>query len=377
MANVSKLLHTETDPENFLANLRADETPLREAKRKIRARLREAFAKSGRDQFGQEVRPRFFTQGSSSYKTLNDPAWPPEQQKDLDDGCYLPLSFVRGARPSKAAELFFQFVDGVLGELAEEEGWTLNTKKDSCVRLEIASDAHVDVPLYAIPDHEFRLLEDRAVLHAQRAADAKVAPDHWGALPSDAVLLAHRKDNWVESDPRKISNWFLKEIEFWKERLRRDCRFFKAWRDHHHLDRDHLSSIMLMACVWNAYELIRAPFLPDREDERLLRVAERLPGMLRNRMPNPACPSEDLNRMSLEERKRAAEKAEELKDQLKEAVERCSDKGRAVGIMRDAFGDRIPNRPDLVTIPVAAEATIRSHSKQPMPAPEVGRSRSG
>lgn len=377
MANVSKLLHTETDPENFLANLRADDALLRDAKGKIRARLRAAFSESSRDRFGQEIRPRFFTQGSSSYKTLNYPAWPPEQQKDLDDGCYLPLSFVRGERPSKAASLFFQFVEGVLGKLAEEEGWTLNTEKDSCVRLEIASDAHVDIPLYAIPDREFRLLEDRAVLHAQRAADAKATPDHWEALPSDAVLLAHRKENWVESDPRKINDWFLKEVEFWRERLRRDCRFMKAWRDHHHLDRDHLSSIMLMACVWNAYEIIRAPFLPDREDERLLRVAEKMPGMLRKAMKNPACPSEDLNRMSQEERARVAGKAEELRDYLKEAVERCSDKDRAVGIMRDAFGRRIPNRPDLVTIPVTAEATIRSHSKQQMPAPEVGRSKSG
>ncbi len=121
MANVSKLLYTTTDPESFLENLNAEDGDLKAAKAKIRGHLREAFSKTSRDLFGQEVCPRFFTQGSSSYKTLNDPAWPPSQQKDLDDGCYLPLSFVKGEQPSKAAEQFFKFVDAVLGELAKAE----------------------------------------------------------------------------------------------------------------------------------------------------------------------------------------------------------------------------------------------------------------
>lgn len=375
MANVSKLLHTTTDPETFLENLYAEESILRDAKRKIRIHLRAAFAMAGQDGFGQEVCPRFFTQGSSSYRTLNDPAWPPDQQKDLDDGCYLPLSFVKGARPSKAAALFFAFVDEALGELARVEGWVL-VRKPTCVRLVIAADAHVDVPLYAVPDGDFRLLEDRASLQAQNR-DAKVEPDRWESLPSNAVLLAHREEDWVESDPRKIHGWFLDAVELYGERLRRDCRYLKAWRDHHQLDRDNLTSIMLMACVWTAYEAIRGPFLPDREDERLLRVVERLPAMLRKSMFIPACKDEDLNRMSLEERARVATKAEELRDRLKEAVEACAERRRAVDLVRLAFGKRVPNRPDLVSLPAPAEVTIKSYPKAIVPAPEVGRSRSG
>ncbi len=221
MANVSKLLHTTTDPETFLENLEADASDLKEAKRKIRGHLKTAFRVASRQRFDTEVHPRFFTQGSSSYKTLNHPAWPPNQQKDLDDGCYLPLSFVRGQRPSKAAEQFFEFVETVLGELAELEGWTLITKP-TCVRLEIATDAHVDIPLYAIPDHEFVLLEARA----DRVAKAyDKAPDRWEDLPSDAVLLAHRDEGWISSDPRKIHRWFLEAVDKYGDRLRRDCRF--------------------------------------------------------------------------------------------------------------------------------------------------------
>lgn len=373
MANVSKLLHTTTDPETFLVNLDAEDSDLKAAKQKIRTHLREAFSKTSRDRFGQEVRPRFFTQGSSSYRTLNDPAWPPGQQKDLDDGCYLPLSFVKGEQPSKAAELFFEFVDTVLGELAKAERWTL-FKKPTCVRLEIARDAHIDIPLYAIPDREFVLLEARAQ-KMEKAYDR--APKRWEDLPSNAVLLAHRDDDWVESDPRKIHKWFLDAVDIYGERLRRDCRYLKAWRDHHHLDDDKLSSIMLMACVWTAYEAIRGPFLPDREDERLLRVVERLPGMLTKGMPNPASKDEDLNRMSPEQRARVAAEAGKLRDRLKEVVEACDEVRRAIDLMHIAFGKRVPDRPDLVSIPVRAEATITSQPKKVVPAPVVGRSQSG
>lgn len=375
MADASKLLHTTTDSDTFLENLFADTSLLREAKQKIRAHLRKEFGKAGRDRFGQEVRPRFFTQGSSSYRTLNNPAWPPGQQKDLDDGCYLPLSFVRGERPSRAAKLFFEFVDAALQDLADAEGWTLVTKP-TCVRLEIADDAHVDVPLYAIPDREFLLLEDRASLQARKTA-AKVSPDDWGALPSDAVLLAHREDDWVESDPRKIHKWFVDAVDLYGERLRRDCRYLKAWRDYHRLDDLHLSSILLMACTWTAYEAVRLPFLPDREDKRLLSVVERLPALLRCDMSNPASKNENLNRMSPKERETAAIKAEELRDRLKEVVDTCSEKRRAVDLMRLALGERVPDRPDQVSLPVAAQASISTHPKKIVAAPVVGRSRSG
>lgn len=374
MANVSKLLHTTTDPETFLANLEAEDEDLRAAKRKIRGHLRLAFAVASRAEFDVEVQPRFFTQGSSSYRTLNDPAWPPGQQKDLDDGCYLPLSFVKGERPSKAAEQFFAFVDHVLGELAEDEGWEL-IQKPTCVRLVIANDAHVDIPLYAIPDHDFALLEARAT--QDHAMVEKRAPDRWDALPSDKVLLAHRVEGWKSSDPRKIHTWFLKAVDDFGERLRRDCRYLKAWRDYHHLDDDHLSSILLMACAWNAYKAVGEPFLPDREDQRLLRVVELLPAMLRKDMANPASQDENLNRMSPEERSRTARAAESLRDRLKEAIEACDAKRRAVDLMRVAFGTRMPDRPDQVSVPVRAEATVAAQPRRYVPAPVVGRSQSG
>src|SRR4029079_1710283 len=99
-----------------------------------------------------------------AYKTLNAPARD-AQQADVDDGCYLPLSFVsQTSRPSVAATVFFAAAEEALVPLVKEPRWKLITDKPTCTRIENASHAHIDVPLYAIPDTEFITLA-RAAVH--------------------------------------------------------------------------------------------------------------------------------------------------------------------------------------------------------------------
>lgn len=376
MANVSKLLYTTAEQESFFENLQPADAMLRAAKTKIRDHLRKAFRETGQTMLGFPVQPRFFTQGSFAYKTLNEPAWPPSQQKDLDDGCYLPLSFVRGERPSKAAALFFEFVDGALKDLAKTEEWK-HVEKPTCSRLVIAGDAHIDIPLYAIPDKEFQLLESRMTADGKIVV-AKANSDNWDALPSDSVLLAHRDDDWVESDPRKINDWFNGAVKVYGERLRRDCRYLKAWRDHHKLDGVQLTSILLMACVWRAYEDISDDFGKMREDQRFLKVVEKVVGYVANPVTNPAERNEDLNRMSMEQRETVRTAMTKLQNTLKDIVARCDDERAAVDQMMSAFGARVPNRPDLVDIEqVSAAALVFAEPKKIVAAPTVGRSVSG
>ncbi|GJD40346.1 CBASS cGAMP synthase [Methylobacterium bullatum] len=390
MANASKLLHSESEPENYLVNLKPEDSRIREARTKIRAHLREAFEASSEALFGRRVRPRFFTQGSFAYKTLNDPAHPPGQQMDLDDGCYLPLSFVRGTRPSTAAEKFFEFVDAALDDLAEREDWGRESKP-TCCRVVIAHDSHVDIPLYAIPDDQFRLLEDRRSRAAKASADSAEKKKSWDDLPSDEVLLAHRDEGWKESDPRKIHKWFTDAVEnLYGERLRRDSRYLKAWRDHELLDRLKVSSILLMACAWQAYGEIGWRELPAREDERLLRVVELVPGYVRGTVSNPACADEDLNRIPKQRREEVAKAFEDLATLLRQVVDECEDAHETVRLLRRAFGKRVPDRPDLVSVAPApatglaspavisaAAATVTAQPKRVVAAPDVGRSRSG
>lgn len=380
MANVSKLLYTTTDPECFLSEISPDEpsiTTLLEAKGKIRKRLKEAFKATSQEHFGKEITPRFFTQGSYSYKTLNYPAFPPTQQMDLDDGCYLPLSFVKGEKPSKAAAAFFAFVDAVLEKLATEENWKF-ARKPTCARLIIGRDSHIDIPLYAIPDQEFVLL-DKAMAEAIFTANDRRRADSWDELPSDAVLLAHREDDWKISDPRKIRKWFEQALELYGEKLRRVCRYLKAWRDHNNGDLDKVSSILLMVCAFNAFEDVGVQNIPAREDEALLIVLERLGGYLSGKVANPTDDNENVNRIPAEDRKVVGDRVREFEKRLRITIQQCNDPHQAVDNIQASLGVRVPNRPDLVSVAAAsvAKAAVHAQPKKEVPAPVVGRSTSG
>jgi hypothetical protein len=381
MANVAKLLHSYGDAPSFLKNLQLtddDHSELKAARAKIRRCLKSEFAKTSKAELNVVVQPRFFTQGSYAYKTINEPAWTPPQQMDLDDGAYLPMTFVQGDRPTVAAGAFFTVVDRALQELAKAEGWKFD-KKPTCARLIISKDAHVDVPLYAIPDKEFLLLEKAAQARTLDGAfDARAdAIDRWDALPSDCVLLAHREEGWKASDPRKIHDWFIGAVELYGERLRRVCRYLKAWRDHNSPDLDGVSSILLMVCAWEAFEDLGRPNVPDRDDLALLRVAERLPRLLAGPVYNPTDANEEIDaRLGDGDRRVAIARAGELDVALTEIIDKCFDPKEAVRQLSGLFGDRIPDRSDFVDVTKAAYAEVRSHPARIAAAPAVGKSTS-
>lgn len=381
MANVSKLLYSTADVPCFLKNLQlddADHVRLRDARKKIRQRLRDEFAKVSKTELGVVVRPRFFTQGSYAYNTINEPAWTPPQQMDLDDGAYLPMTFVQGAKPSVAAAAFFGVVDKALKELARQENWKF-VERPTCARVIISADAHVDVPLYAIPDAQFVLLEKAVEGRLRIAMDARAdSIDRWDALPSECVLLAHREDDWKISDPRKINDWFVQAVEIYGERLRRVCRYLKAWRDHNRPDLDAVTSIMLMVCVWKVFEEIGRPQIPDRDDLALFKVAERLPQMFEGPICNPTDsnsePEQLDSRLADKDRRAAIDMAKQLKVKLQATIQTCFDPKEAIGQLTVLFGTRIPNRPDMVDVAKAAYAEVRSHAVRMTPAVPVGKS---
>jgi hypothetical protein len=384
MANVNKLLYGGQDP-NFLNNLdiHADErVALDTAKRKIRDHLRSCFSELAKKTLGSSITPRFFTQGSDSYKTLNRPPHMPPQQMDLDDGMYLPVSYLQEVKPSVAADALFKLVDACLTLLAKREGWEIDTSKATCVRLIISAKAHIDLPIYSIPDTEFvemaKAVTERSRLFRGDSVFAEaidVDQDTWEALETDRVLLAHRLDGWKPSDPRKIDRWFRAAVRTYGEQLRRQCRYLKAWRDYHRLE--NLSSIHLMVCIWTAYEQQGRDKMPARDDLALARIAEQLPALLRGPMVNPTDQEEQLDtRLSSEDRRLAIAKANELANEIGDIVCHCYIADLAIKALRQEFGDRIPYRPDLVTVEQPAR-TVLSKPAAAVAAPIVGRSTSG
>lgn len=385
MLNLSPLFYTTDDSETaFHDNLELTEHERRyinAAKTEVRACLRDGIPRVLKAKGYTEAvpQPRFFTQGSWAYKTLNAPAQMP-QQADIDDGCYLPLSFVtQTRRPSVAAAVFFQVVEEALTPLAAARKWKLITDKATCVRLEIAPRAHIDVPLYAIPDQEFETLTARVLDHGfesfSEAVLAKAERDAWTALPRNSVLLAHREEDWIESDPRPVKEWFQNEVQARGEQLRRVVRYLKAYRDWA-WPSGGPASLLLMAAAVPKFER-----RDRRDDLALLDVVAELPAALRKGVSNPVDEKE-----SLTERLRKGSGDKDLVEEAATKFEECEkllrgalaagNAGQACTWMQQAFGTRFPERPDRVKV-VSVAAAISATPAVTGPSELVGRTRAG
>lgn len=318
--------------------------------------------------------PRFFTQGSWAYKTLNSPAQRP-QQADVDDGCYLPLGFVsKTRRPSTAATVFFAAAEEALRPLVEERQWKLVTDKPTCIRIVISARAHIDVPLYAIPDEDFVTLAkasmERYGYDSITEAVTMAEHDAWTALPADKVLLAHRECNWMPSDPRPMKEWFLGEVQAKGEQFRRVVRYLKAFRDWR-WPSGGPASILLMAAAAPLFEK-----RDRRDDLALLDVVAALPARLRAGVSNPKDNTESLtDRLGSAGVEEAAKAFEEFEKVLRRATNAGNASQACIWMQRE-FGPRFPNQPDRIKV-VSVAATIAATPAIAGPSELVGRTTSG
>lgn len=351
MPNLSSLLYSTNEHVTFLKALDLDvgeKNDINSARAYVRDALRKKLpaALRARGYEGKECNPKFFIQGSWAYKTLNRPCQTPPQQSDVDDGVYLPMSIVKEEnRPSMAIKDFRAAVSDVLEPLCEEKGWELFSKA-TCMRVEISTFAHIDLPLYAIPDEQYAMILEGMEARnftVLKAFAANSEQDSWKKLPSDKILLAC-EDGWITSDPLKMKEWFELEISDKEEQLRRVIRYIKAFRDNQ-WDKGGPSSILLMAAACPLFE-----FKYKRDDLALLHVVAGLPSALRMGVKSPIDSkvylTDALGEKGVEE---AAEKFDTLRVSLKAATAESANKDMACLWMRSMLGDRFPDRPDLIS----------------------------
>lgn len=382
MLNLSPLFNTSEEELCLLSALEltpSQRLQITSAKNEVRQCLRHGIPRVLIEQGykGDIPQPRFFTQGSWAYKTLNSPAHLPPQQSDVDDGAYLPISFLKGSkRPSAASAIFFAAAEEALHRLVESKGtenWKLVTDKPTCIRIEISAIAHIDIPLYSIPDDEYQKLERAANAYGydcfMDAVNVRRA-DSWTMLPPDEVLLAHREEDWIASDPRPVKDWFVDEVEAKGEQLRRVVRYLKAFRDWQ-WRKGGPSSILLMAAAAPLFTK-----MDRRDDLALLEVLKGLPAALRNGVSNPVNDDESLSgRLPADELEAAAEKFEMFEDHLNGAVN-ASDQTTACNWMISMFGPRFPNSPSRIK-QVTVAATIAAVPAQASASELVGRTKAG
>jgi hypothetical protein len=329
----------------------------------IREKLRNDFKRIGetREECKTEeqkllrgLTPRFFTQGSYAYKTQNMPCYQ-SQEIDLDDGVYFPMTFVEGNPKANKIELV-SLVRASLTELAEQTGWKLSGKA-MCFRLQVESQIHVDVPIYAIPDIQYAALtearnralifvEDQSIVKHQR-----LNPNH--------VYIALLDDDapWHKSDPKQLHEWFVSQTKRYPH-LRNICRYLKAWRDNEWVTQGP-SSIMLMVASANA--LNDFPKTPESECEAMLVVAKALPDIFNSDINNPV----DVNENMFPSRCKSDHEAEDIRKRIAvfgqayaDAVCTANSKQKAVDSLIRTFGARMPDREDWVK-DKATPASIR------------------
>ena len=336
---------------------------------------------------GFQLAPRFRMQGSFAYFTVNRPAWAPPQQIDLDDGVYLPTSFVDQHAPVVAAKAFFSVVEDILRPLCERNGWTLCRDKSSCVRIVLGEGAHIDLPLYAIPDEDF--LDPNSVVAKAMGgmgmdsvlmsedASGGLSEAAYERIPSDRIMLAKRDGAWEESDPRKMDHWFRDAVAEHGQQLRRVSRYLKAWRDYQWKTQgEGMTSICLMACVVAAYDDLAGSVSENRDDLALKEVCAVLSGLLAGEIANPVVDGGRLDDgWSGQQRESYCGRASELHRTVCAALSGAAPP-RAVELFRMVLGSRVPEDLSLVST-IGLDAEIVRRAPTIMPAPVVSRSTSG
>ncbi len=357
--NTEKLYYQpKVTHQTFLKQLtitEADREMLLAAREKVRQAIRQAFktpslsASPEMMRIIQHIQPKFVTQGSFVYGTLNTPCQT-GQQIDLDDGVYLPMSlFNQYGKDKEILHLFFRIIDSTLRKLCDRQpGWTYEDFHEKCGRINLSDRAHLDTPLYAIPDISYTALNKQATLEHASAMDfSDTNKAIYNKLDPENINLGTRNGGWIQSDPLILREWFNKEcIKISGGQLQRVCRYLKAWRDSKWLEGGP-SSIALMICAVNAYPTSHS----NRDDVVLLHIAKRLPGLLKHDILNPAIDEHEIvYSKERSDKDGAVDEALGLKQFLTEAIEGPTDKEGAIRMKRSAFGNRIPNEPGWISV---------------------------
>src|SRR3546814_4916396 len=116
------------------------------------------------------------------------------------------------------------------------KGWKLIDDNPNCTRLEIASDKHIDVPAYSIPDEEFEELRESRALAICNAFDSVLAKaqleedDNWALMSTLGVLMATKDRGWRDNDPRPVTDWVESEVASKTESVRHFMLYSTGWR---------------------------------------------------------------------------------------------------------------------------------------------------
>ena len=403
--NLNGLFQGKNFKPGFLKNIDIDSrerSNLMAARKDIRAHIRSKFDRLGelydqRTIFSEayfranrnnlnfqkpyDFKPKFLTQGSFLYKTINWPAHLPPQQVDLDDGVYVPMPFYN-RKPILRTSTYFAVVEKALESLCEDKGWTLIKDKNSCIRVILNSKkSHIDLPLYGVPQEDFDQVTVEFAAHSLNFGENSHFSDALRnnnklKIESSKIKLATREDDWISSDPQSLNDWFNGAVSDHGKQLRRVSRFLKAWRDFEWQE-SKLSSIILMTVAVEAYDNSfnqNARPLGDRDDLALLETVRFLVKKLDYDIINPALPDDVKNLSSgwnMQQRMEYKTAAQDLASKLERAINGGFNPEVAIRHLKQVFGERIPNDTSLIEYGDDPKKEVLSTVAATQPAPKI------
>lgn len=360
--NAHRLLTNGNENIAFINNLNITDTEdelLVNCRKDVRKYLREGFHQLRNSsaikfqEFEDEIKnlkPKFWTQGSYAYKTMNNPAFNPPQQIDLDYGVYFPMALLDG-KPHAVKNKLLKLVKLILTELAESKGWGVSVKP-TCLRLEVNKRVHIDIPVYAIPEEKYVML--KSAMDSRNSFAGLLSDSEIISLEPDQVHLARwDNDDWIKSDPMDLHDWFISKTKVHgRQFLRRSCRYMKAWRDNTWNKGGGPSSITLMVAVAKVFDdnlmVNKKEFSTDCE--AILAIAKELPVIFNSEIKNPIADDEIMfpRGINLSEVNAIRKKVKEFSDSVINALCISQTEQQVVDEFMAIFGNRLPNKPEWV-----------------------------
>ncbi|MGH6712982.1 MAG: CBASS cGAMP synthase [Bradyrhizobium sp.] len=324
-----------------------------------------------------DVLPKFSTQGSVAYDLLVDPVHKPPQQLDLDDGMYVGVDYLENGQPDLVAKALFQLVEEAVAPLCNARGWTLDKTKETCVRIVLDKESHVDIPIYSAPRDRLTAM-DAAEALARADSVVKKAGHRLERLPRDKIMLALRNGTWDQSDPLALSDWVDGCAERYGTAFRRSCRYVKGWRDLK-WPKGGLTSITIMAAIAEALEDMDGTHRNLDDDQLVYELVRRLPKIFEEDIYNPGFPNQFkiLNEWSAAERREIVRAAQVLAEDMHAALKGTGVAELVVDALQQAFGTRIPYRPDLVKMATTIAEKVAAEAAATVPLPRITSSTSG
>lgn len=291
-------MNTDSQFKKFYDDIQlspSEMTRLKGARDALRAKARKYFCEKL-----NKPQPKFYQQGSFALRTIIKPI---DGEVDIDDGLYLqdlPVNRVDWPKTEYVRKNVIDAVDNHTEKGVED--------KPSCIRVIYANDYHVDIPVYGICNGR--------------------------------IYLARKgSDQWVESDPKKVVDWFRGKLNEHGEQFRRVISYMKAWKDFKGLDFPSIIITFLVGISFVKY---------DRDDSCLLDSVSSIIFHLENysQINNPADEGSGenlLQRWTLEEKQKLIGHLKEMRKMLTEAIGSLS-VDEAAKLLLSLFGDRFPMR---------------------------------